>query len=241
MDWSPDSIDLIFPDIGNTLNPLEAPMPDALRPVRIIQHQVAAVHGLTVGHLVGKTRLQRVCRAREEAIMRAIAETGLSMAEIAGAFNRDRSSVWYIRQKNREQVTEKAQMGHWTPTQDALLIKYRDEGLGARAIAAKIQGKSRNAVIGRMTRKKITPASAMEKAAADERARIRAAEAQAIADELAEQIERERIALELKRRKADTNLCEHHDCTNTAQRGQRHGLCAGHATKRYLDETARMG
>jgi chromosomal replication initiation ATPase DnaA len=78
------------------------------------QEIIAAVtdyYQLPGGHLVSRVRTKLVCRARIVALFLCRRLTSLQNTEIAAAFNRERTSVWYAYQTITEMKQTDAALG----------------------------------------------------------------------------------------------------------------------------------
>ena len=76
---------------------LAQPPPPLTTPMKVLRilDMVAEAHGLTRDHLIGKSRLGRVVRARHLAIYLAYATTSAGVRDIAQIFERDQSGASY--------------------------------------------------------------------------------------------------------------------------------------------------
>lgn len=89
----------IFPEIGNVLDCYTAPVSRPGAPIRNIQLDVCRKYGFTLEDLLSEKRAPKLTKARHEAIHRADAETNKSPSEIARAFHRDPSTIWWVLRK----------------------------------------------------------------------------------------------------------------------------------------------
>lgn len=72
-----------------------------MRFIEDIQREVALERGITVDAMLCRRGTKTVAQARMDAMARCLRETDHSVAEIAKAFKKDRSSVFYVKRRMR--------------------------------------------------------------------------------------------------------------------------------------------
>ncbi|MDW7709361.1 MAG: hypothetical protein SCH98_02710, partial [Deferrisomatales bacterium] len=80
----------------------DAAAPSSLRPVEEVLAEVGRAHGVDPGEIVGPSRERRLTRARAAFYLRAAAEAGQTLADLARLTGRTEPAVWQAVQRHRE-------------------------------------------------------------------------------------------------------------------------------------------